>query len=210
MLSDFSGFVAKADFTVDATVEQIKTRFIGITQLIHGHADHEDERIHPLLKKKDSSIFEQIERDHQGHAVIFSALEEILTRIVASGADKEARLDYGRQFYLEFQRFEAHNLLHQIYEETVIMPELQRLYTDEELSDLTEALTYEKLSDEDIAHMLTALFPYYNPDDREAILVDLKRCAPEKFIAVWTAITHSIEVQERTQLMTKWGVMANP
>ena len=79
VLSEFSSFVAKADFTVDATVEQIKAKFIGITQLIHGHAAHEDERIHPLLKQKGSSIVEQIEREHQGHAVIFSSLEEILT-----------------------------------------------------------------------------------------------------------------------------------
>ena len=115
-------------------------------------------------------------------------------------------MDYGRQFYLEFQRFEAHNLLHQIYEETVIMPELQRLYTDEELSDLTEALTYKSLSDDDIVHMLTALFPYYNPDDREATLVDLKRCAPEKFIVAWAAIAHSIEEGERVQLISKLNI----
>jgi hypothetical protein len=56
LLSDFNSFVAKGDFTVDATVEQIKTKFIGITQLVHGHAAHENERIHPLLKQKGSSI----------------------------------------------------------------------------------------------------------------------------------------------------------
>lgn len=208
-LSDFSSFVAKADFSVDKTVEKIKTRLTGITQLIHGHANHEDERIHPLLKQKGSSVFEQIEQEHQRHGVIFSALHEILNQTITSGTDKEARLDYGRQFYLEFQRFEAHNLLHQIYEETVIMTELHKLYTDEELSALTEAITYQKMTDEQIAHMLTVLFPQYNPDDREATLIDLKHSTPEKFIAAWTAISPLIEEDERVHLMDKLGVNKN-
>lgn len=110
------------------------------------------------------------------------------------------KIELGHQFYLEIQRFEAENLLHQIYEETIIMPELQRLYTDEELLDKIDAKTYALMTSEQLIDMMKTLFPHMNADDRKFFLKDIYRTQPTKFITAWKGIFPILDVSEREQL----------
>jgi hypothetical protein len=72
------------------------------------------------------------------------------------------------------------NLLHLHEEETKILPELQRLYTDEELRCVEDA-TYKIMTCEQMIDMLRILFPHMNALDKESFLEDIKLSQPEKF-----------------------------
>lgn len=45
----------------------------------------------------------------------------------------EHKIKSGYQFYLWFRKFSGDNLIHLHEEETIILPELQKLYSDVEL-----------------------------------------------------------------------------
>ena len=87
-------------------------------------------------------------------------------------------------------------------EETVILPELQRLYTDKELKAV-EAETYHHMTTAELIHMMEILFPHMNPDDKEAFLTDIKESQPEKFIEAWIGIQSQLDAKERTNLIEK-------
>ena len=95
----------------------------------------------------------------------------------------------GYDFYLSFREFEAKNLEHINEEERIIMPELQRLYTDEELRQGIDFKIYQSMTAEQMFHMLKVLFPQYNVDDKLAFLKDiLDASQSEKFAVVWRQV----------------------
>ncbi len=204
-LSEFSRTVSKSDFSLTEEIQKIKDKLDDMIDLIKGHAEHEDNHIHALLRKKGSLVYEKIEQDHAGHADLFNQLGQLLNQAILS-SDRATRIEYGYQFYLKFQKFEAHNLLHQIYEESVIMPELQCLYTDEELLSGVDAKTYEAMTVEEMIDMISVLFSHFNADDREAFLKDIKMSQPEKFKLVWKNIGVLITDSERAQLRVQWDL----
>lgn len=199
LLSSFRAEVAKVDFSLDVNVNRIKEQFGEITALMHGHASHENNSIHELLRNKDSLVHEKIEADHSTHEDTFEKLNQLLI-VILEDIDIANRIELGHQFYLEIQRFEAENLLHQIYEETIIMPELQRLYTDEELLDKIDSKTYALMTSEQLIDMMKILFPHMNADDRKFFLKDIYRTQPTKFITAWKGILPILDVSEREQL----------
>lgn len=155
--------------------------------------------IHVLLKDKNSRVHEKIEADHDAHEENFGELNQLLMTILEE-TDVARKIDLGYQFYLQIQRVEAENLLHQLYEETVIMPELQRLYTDEALLQKVDAKTYALMTSEQMIQMMKILFPHMNADDRKFFLNDIYRSQPTKFIEAWNGISSTIDVSEREQL----------
>jgi hypothetical protein len=205
MLSSFRTEVAKIDFSLNEGVNRIKETLSEITALMHGHALHENDSIHALLRNKNSLVHEKIEADHDTHEDTFEKLNQLLSTILEE-TDVVRKVDLGHQFYLEFQRFEAENLLHQIYEETVIMPELQRLYTDEELLKAIDAKTYEIMTPEHMIHMMQILFPHMNADDRAFFLNDIYRSEPTKFIDAWRGVSPMMDPLEREELVVRFNL----
>ncbi|MBA4283771.1 MAG: hypothetical protein C0432_05710 [Candidatus Puniceispirillum sp.] len=194
-LSEFSRFVAKTNFSNNDQISIVKEKFEGVKGLMHGHAAHENERIHELLRRKGSHVQEAIEADHAGHDPVFHNLDEILESALTE-AGSEQKKEAGYQFYLEFQKFEASNLMHQFYEETQIMPELHRLYTDEEILEYVDKHSYEQMSGEDLAGMMQELFPHFNKDDRYGMLNDIRLAQPTKFQAAFSGILPMLSEEE--------------
>src|SRR6202030_320770 len=96
-----------------------------------------------------------IETDHKHHDQQYQAFTEILDSII-SNKNPEERLAQGYDFYLAFRLFSSENLQHLHHEETVIMPELQRLLTDAELKTV-EHHTYAIMTPEQMTHMMQVL-----------------------------------------------------
>lgn len=197
-LSEFSRFVAKADFSNNGQISAVKEKFGGVKGLMHGHAAHENERIHELLRRKGSHVQDAIETDHAGHDPVFHNLDEILELALTETASEQKK-EAGYRFYLEFQKFEASNLMHQFYEETQIMPELHRLYTDEEILEYVDKHSYEQMSGEDLAGMMQELFPHFNKDDRFGMLNDIRLVQPAKFQAAFSGILPMISEEESAE-----------
>lgn len=175
-LNELEREVAKADFTDPKQVQEINKQFGEVVQMLNGHAEYEDTCLHVLLKKKNSPVYEHAEEDHEHLEETFNNLQEMLTTLLS---ENEQQIELGYKFYLAFRKFVGENLLHLHEEETEILPELQRLYTDEELK-MVERETYQKMTAEEMADMMKVLFPHMNPSDKEALLSDMKEAAPEK------------------------------
>lgn len=185
-LSEFSRFVATADFTQDTEVAEVKRQFEGIKALMLRHAEHENNSIHPLLAAKGSSVFRRLELDHTHHATVFAQLDTLLDATM------------GHDFCLVFLRFEADNLVHQDFEETQLLPELYRLYTDAEILAQVDGPVY--------AAMMTVLFPHFNRLDRQGMLNDIRLAQPEKFLQAWEQISPMLEKSEQANFADTFGL----
>lgn len=199
-LSDLERFIAKVDFTNPKELMEVKTRLQATFSLMEGHAKHEDESIHPLLKARGSKLIERIEQEHRDHQFLHTKLDNILTQIETS-KDKNEQIDLGYKFYLGFRHFVAINLDHINEEENTLMPEIQRLYSDEEIKMAVDFPIYAMMTPDDLHEMISLLFPTMNIDDKEAFLRDIQESQPKKFIELWEKITDGIDISEKNKLI---------
>ncbi len=193
-LNDLERKIAKTNFRKLEEVEKIKSEFEAIVEMLQGHAQYENTALHELLRKKQSSVYAQVEKDHEQYDEILDDLSLRLKGVLVEQKE-DARVEAGYQFYLWFRKFVGENLLHLHEEETVILPELQRLYTDEELK-LVEADTYQRMTPQQMIEMMEVLFPHMNPDDKKAFLLDIKESQPEKFTQAWEGIQSHLDTSE--------------
>lgn len=182
-LNDLERLIAKTDFRNPQEIDTVNDAFKELTEMLKGHAQYENERLHTLLKNKNSKIYEHAETDHATQHEQLLEIQEILNRL----SSEEDKISLGYHLYLIYRKFVADNLAHLHEEETLILPELQRLYTDEELKQV-EAETYQIMTAEEMSLMLQTLFPHMNPSDQAAFLSDIQEAAPEKFILVSKAL----------------------
>ncbi len=203
-LNDLERRIAKLNFRSLNDIEKIKNDFLLLLEMLKAHAQYENNSIHELLKKKQSLLYEHIEAEHKKYDEDLDTLSLMIVAIM-NEQNEDNRVEQGYIFYLEYRKFVGENLLHLHEEETVLLPALQRLYSDEELRS-PAASVYRVMTPAQIISMVEGLFPHMNPDDREAFLVNIKKSQPEKFTETWTAIKSSFDVDERINLTIKFGL----
>ena len=204
-LNDVERLIAKTDFTDVASVASVAQQFDGLAQMLQAHAQYENAAIHELLRKKNSTLHTQIESEH---ILQDESLAEIQALIAGIGdtVTEEEKIRRGYALYLTYRKFVADNLLHLHEEETQILPELQRLYTDAELRQVA-APAYREMMPEQIVQMLTGLFPHMNLADKKAFLVNIQALEPLKLSAVWAGIAPLLSAQERDNLSRQIPVL---
>lgn len=180
-LNDLERQIAKTDFRNAQEVVSVKQSFQSLKEMLHAHAQYENEKLHGLLKGK-SHVYEHVEEDHAHQDEQLLHIQELIDQISKAITDDEKIAD-GYQLYLTYRKFVGENLLHLHEEETKILPELQRLYTDDELKQV-EAKTYAIMSPEEMGEMLKVLFPHMNSLDKEAFLNDIRESEPYKFSCI--------------------------
>lgn len=178
-LNSLERLIAKTDFREDAEIEAARKEWIEVSAMLHAHANYEEERLHSLLEKKGSTVHLQAHHQHEEMDAAFPKIDALFEAVLGED-DQEIRVEIGYQLYLTFRKFVGENLLHLHEEETKILPELQRLYTDEQLRCVEDA-TYQVMTPEQMMDMLKVLFPHMNASDKEAFLEDIKISQPEKF-----------------------------
>jgi hemerythrin-like domain-containing protein len=200
-LNDLERWIAKADFRDISQAERINAEFQAVVDMLKGHAEYENTALHVLLKRKGSKVYEEVEQDHHHYDRMLADLQKRLSKVLAC-TDDEKRIELGYEFYLWFRKFVGDNLIHLHEEETVVLPELQRLYSDDELK-LVEAETYRKMTSGQMIHMMEVLFPHMNIVDKEAFLTDVKECQPEKYALVWQGIEPHFTDAEKEYLQRR-------
>lgn len=117
-------------------VARVEENFLALASMLRAHAHYEEERIHLLLKLKASSVHVSVEKAHAGQEEQLCLLKGMLDELLHyDKVDLQIQRSY--EFYLRYRKFVADNLLHLHKEQTLLLPELQRLYSDEELRLLT-------------------------------------------------------------------------
>lgn len=202
-INDVERLIAKTDFSSRINGEKVKEAFDSLVHMLKAHAHYENSILHELLRKKKSAVFEHVEEDHVKYEEYLEELRLALEKTITS-SNLEEQNERGYQFYLSFRKFAALNLLHLHEEETLILPELQKLYSDEELARV-EFSSYSVMTPKDLVHMMQLLFPHMNSADREVFLTDIKACDNTKFVHAWAKIKAFIEPQERAHLALKLG-----
>lgn len=180
--------------------------FENLIELLEGHAKYENDSLHPLLKSKNSAVYQQIEEDHEHLDKQIAFLRNLLHKI-ADTRTLEDKVEAGYEFYLYFRKFSGDNLIHLHEEETIILPELQRLYSDEELKEV-EAATYNIMTAQDLIQMMAELFPQMNPSDWEAFLADIHSAVPAKFIEAWNGIKTIMTPEQQEYFVKKFNITA--
>lgn len=204
-LAELEQFIAKMDFRSQLELDELSNKLDSLIGLMQGHAEHEDKTIHQLLRNKGSQVQIPIEAEHQIHNEIFTRLKEKL-KLIQACKNIEERISLGYEFYLSFREFEADNLKHINEEENIIMPELQRLYTDEELREGIDFKTYEIMSSDQMFHMLEVLFLTYNLDDKKTFLKDILDAQPEKFKIIFSEVCSELLTQdEKMEIMNQFA-----
>jgi hemerythrin-like domain-containing protein len=175
-LNEVERLIAKTDFSNDIDIKKVEEAFQGLSDMLKGHAYYENEKLHALLKAKGSHVFETLEKDHAHQDQELLDIQKTIHDLYIS---KNPEKD-GYNLYLLFREFVAENLHHLNQEERLILPELQRLYTDEELKQV-EMTTYQIMTVEDLIEMMQVLFPHMNKYDKKAFLEDIKEASRDKY-----------------------------
>lgn len=197
-LNTLERLIAKTDFRNLQEVITVGQEFQSLTEMLKGHAQYENDRLHALLKKRHSKIHEHAEEDHAHQDEQLLQIQEIINSI-SHGVTDDEKVSIGYTLYLTYRKFVADNLIHLHEEETMILPELQRLYSDEELKQV-EAPTYDEMTPQEMIEMMQVLFPHMNPSDRLAFLSDIQTIQPEKFISAWNGIAPTLTREEQSSL----------
>ena len=202
-MHEVSEAAAKVDFKVESQRTAVKKKFDALVEYLKGHAEGEEMFQTPLLKAKNSKIADKLHVEHQQIEKEMNELNQKFNSI-GSTQNAEQQVERGYDFYLSYTDFMCHYFQHLLGEERVIMPELQRLYTDDELRKVTLDL-YPQMPKEKIEEMLQFFFPYVSAIEREVMLTDLKdSLPPETFRAAWEFIALTLEPQERKALANKF------
>lgn len=194
-LSELERLIAKTDFTDNAAIDHIESEWQGIREMLEGHANHEEHNFHALLEKKGSTIHHEAHNDHEHQDETLKNLQHLLN-VIKTSPD---RIEAGYQFYLNYRKFVGDNLLHLHEEETKLLPELQRLCTDEELRAI-EHPTYDLMTAEEMVEMVQVLFPHMNFSDKYAFLTDIKLAQPQKFQQLWYEAIKFLNTKEIEKL----------
>jgi hypothetical protein len=171
--------------------------------MLKEHAKYEDQVIHELLRRKNSTIHLEVEDEHHHHEETLTQLKEAIESIFIC-TDAVEKLKRGYNFYLAYRLFIVENLKHLYKEETIIMSELQRLYTDEELKEV-EYNTYKKMAPEHMVGMMEVLFNHMDINDFEEFLTNMRVSEPEKFKEAWPKIANKIDEKTQNYLLDKFG-----
>lgn len=190
-LSELERLIAKTDFTDDAALDHIQNEWQRIREMLEGHAYHEEHNFHTLLEKKGSTIHHEAHDDHEHQEKTLKNLQHLLDTLKTSSD----RIEAGYQFYLVYRKFVGDNLLHLHEEETKLLPELQKLCSDEELRAI-EHPTYNIMTVEEMVEMMQVLFPQMNFSDKCAFLTDIKLAEPQKFLRLWDKASCFLTAEE--------------
>ncbi len=182
-LYQFGEKLGKTDFRKIGDVTSIKGSFDNIVFDLKMHAQKEEKYFTPLFNKKGSTVHKHVEQVHfnqQDELMEFQGLFETAIKTV----DDEARVIQGCHICSSYDQFLSHNLLHFYQEETILMPELWKLYSDKELQQVTVD-SYKGMP----KHVLldsSGFFLGLNFLEKRTYLQDLKEaCSPEMFFEIW-------------------------
>lgn len=159
----------KSDLRNQTERHALASKVFGLRSLLESHGQYEESRIHARLSARGSDTHKLADGEHERD---LGTLDAILEQIKVCDSPSQAH-----QGYLRFRKFVAEVLLHLDFEENVMLPKLQELYSDDELR-LIDKESYDQMDAGQMIDMLQVLFPSMNADDKEFFIDELHRAAP--------------------------------
>lgn len=198
VFSEVLRLASTLDLSTAESLVKFKNELKKLALLFQSHAEHEEGRIHAILKNKNSTLFSEAEHQHREQEIYLDKIQEKVNLIAGMKENEAHFLSY--EIYLDLRNFFSHNLNHFDYEERILMPELHRLLSDDEIREI-DRISYRQMSPEEMIDMMAVLFPHMNCEDKFTFLNDIKDCEPKKFEFAWSGISPQIEKNARNKLM---------
>ncbi len=198
LFSELLQQAATLDFSDNNSITSFQTQLHQLASILQAHAAYEESRIHAILKAHESNLYLQAEIQHQDHHTMLQQISDKLALLEHCEDEDLDGLSY--DFYLALRTFVSENLIHFDYEERILMPEILRLASAEEIREI-DRISYRQMLPEHLSEMMTILFPHMNCADRFIFLSEIKECEPEKFRLAWDTIKVSIEDRELINLV---------
>jgi hypothetical protein len=174
-LSELVTRIGQVDFADRAQSEEMLAALRRQMALSASHLAHEEHHIHTALEARAPGSTITLEADHDHHRRTFEALEAAMDAVEASHG--EARRRFGRELYLRFTQFVAADFAHMAEEETIVLPLLHRLFSDDELIAIEGAIVASLPPEEAMAFM-KLMIPAMSEFERIAFLGFVRATAP--------------------------------
>ena len=171
----------------------------GVVALSRKHIASEMRFIHAAVEAREPGLMRALDHAHDDHTQQLDWLDAI-ARDLESAPAAAARLALGARLYEALSRFVAAELEHMALEEQTIMPELWRLFSDEELMGMQQAII-EALGPDGLAMFLRPMLPAMSPVEREKMLGGLKHGLPAaQWEGVWRLAGGVLDLAALTSL----------
>ena len=176
----------------------------GVANVLTMHAEHEDDVIEPALREHAAFLADRISTDHVVLDATFSRISEIAQAFAAAPECAVRRL--GHQLYLELTGFTSRYLAHQLIEERVVMPTLERAVGVDAVIGMHVAIV-SSIPPEQMGQSLAFMLPAMNVDDRTELLGGIRAGAPaEVFDGIWGLAGSVLDPADLTAVGRRLGV----
>ncbi|OLO39103.1 hypothetical protein BTR23_08540 [Alkalihalophilus pseudofirmus] len=163
------------NFENEQKLTEFTTEFHTLCAVLHSHAEHEDEHVHPVIEKYAPEIAEKMEIEHQSTDYLLIELEKLMNEINNSAIANRRQL--GIQFVYGYNKFLAAYLNHLQTEEVDVMGVLWEKLSVEELMELTVAIR-SSIPQDILMDYFKYMIPGQNIFERVEMLVGMKKFAP--------------------------------
>lgn len=173
--------MGRTTFGDEAQAKAVLARLEAALVVCDGHVDHEDKHLRPALAERAPHTIATLDAEHEEHAQHVAELRG-LARALAGAETADGREAIGETLYLHFSVFVAETLAHAAYEERVVQPLCERLFTQEELLAIHAAII-RSIPPEEMMLALQAMIPASNLEERLDMLQKVRLAAGEGALA---------------------------
>lgn len=195
--------VGRMDVHDPLELAQTTQRVLQLLDFMRAHLRHENEFVHPALEARAPGSSSLIAYEHEGHEAEITVLANEATALLQAPA--EARGANALALYRHLSLFTAHNFDHMYGEETAHNAVLWARYTDAELMAIHNALVA-SIPPEEMMFVVRWMVPFMNPQERAAMLGDMRAHAPAPaFAAALEVARPHLDGREWEKLMAALG-----
>jgi Hemerythrin HHE cation binding domain len=156
----------------------------GIVALSRKHIGSETRFIHAAVEAREPGLMRALDHAHDDHAQQLDWLEAT-ARDLEVAPTAASRVVIGARLYESLSQFVAAELSHMALEEQTVMPELWRLFSDEELMGMQQQII-QALGPDGLAMFLRPMLPAMNQAERGKMMDGLRQgLPPEQWDRVW-------------------------
>jgi hypothetical protein len=160
------------DWTDVGDVARLERRWRPLQGLLESHTRHEDRHILRVLDRHDRSVTAPIDEEHRTLDATLAGIALAFDRAV-----REHEANAGLDFYRALACFVGAYLPHLHEEETVVMPRIWELCTDEEIA-ATRAAFMAELTPDETALSMELMLPAVDPRSRAELVATIAATAP--------------------------------
>jgi iron-sulfur cluster repair protein YtfE (RIC family) len=175
LLSNLLVSMGSTSFEDAEEVAAITTQLSMVLWAIDDHITHEDRHVRPALVRRAESTIATLDEEHEQHREQVAELRA-LAKSLHQADGPLARLVLGRTLYLHYSVFVAEALAHMAYEERVVAPLLERIFSQEELAAMHQRIVA-SIAPADMATWLQAILPSLNRVERAKLDAQLAEVA---------------------------------